>query len=601
MDAEMQDVVRGQDARKGRLEACLTSLYCATRACCYSIFMPSRIYPGLALICAGVFLLAGCTAPSEKKSAKTAASAASPGSSADTADYSPEAVERRTEAHARYASAVLHEWEEEPELAAADYLKAALADPENESLVLEVSERLLRLKQNDHALELLTKATAQPGASGALFARLGLLYSLTGKKEQAIEANRTSIRKMPGAIAGYRHLAQIYFQGSQYDEGLKVLDQAAKQPGTDAAFLIELAELYAGFIRAGSADAIKPKALALFNRAAKLKPANPILLQKLADGLSLVGDSDQAAELYLKLLEHFPALPGLREKLVDLYLRKQDRAKAAQQLEEIVRQNPTGPQAYYVLGSLAYEDKKFKEAIEYFNKTLLLNPAFQQAYYDLAGALISSNKPQDALATLEKAREKFSQNFVSEFFTALAYSRMKEYTNAIKHFEGAEIIARATETNRLTHIFYYQLGSTYERIQKLDVAETYFRKCLAISPDYSEALNYLGYMWAEKGTNLAEARGMIQKAVKLEPKNAAFLDSLAWVLFKLNQPKEALDYALKAVELSEEPDATVYDHLGDIREALGQHDEARKAWQKSVSLEDNAQVKRKLDPKGGKE
>src|SRR2546430_17364097 len=99
MNAEMQDVVRGQDARKGRLEACLTSLYCATRACCYSIFMPSRIYPGLALICAGVFLLAGCTAPSEKKPAKTTPSAASPASKAEKAGYLPRARERPTKTH----------------------------------------------------------------------------------------------------------------------------------------------------------------------------------------------------------------------------------------------------------------------------------------------------------------------------------------------------------------------------------------------------------------------------------------------------------------------------------------------------------------------
>ena len=58
-------------------------------------------------------------------------------------------MERRTEAHARYATAVLHDWDEEPELAAVEYLKAALADPGNEPLVLEVSQRLLQLTQMD--------------------------------------------------------------------------------------------------------------------------------------------------------------------------------------------------------------------------------------------------------------------------------------------------------------------------------------------------------------------------------------------------------------------------------------------------------------------
>ena len=101
-------------------------------------------------------------------------------------------------------------------------------------------------------------------------------------------------------------------------------------------------------------------------------------------------------------------------------------------------------------------------------------------------------------------------------------------------------------------------------------------------------------MWAEHGWHLARAREMIEKALKLEPKNAAYLDSLAWVLYKSEQPKEALDYAVKAVELSAEPDATLYDHLGDIYAALSQTDEARDAWQKSLTVESDDQVRKKL-------
>ena len=106
-------------------------------------------------------------------------------------------------------------------------------------------------------------------------------------------------------------------------------------------------------------------------------------------------------------------------------------------------------------------------------------------------------------------------------------------------------------------------------------------------------------MWAEHGIKLDKARELIEKAVKTEPKNAAYLDSLAWVLFKLNQPKEALTYALKAVELCDPPDATLYDHVGDIYAALKQLDKAREAWRKSLSIEQNADVRKKLDPSGG--
>jgi len=67
------------------------------------------------------------------------------------------------------------------------------------------------------------------------------------------------------------------------------------------------------------------------------------------------------------------------------------------------------------------------------------------------------------------------------------------------------------------------------------------------------------------------------------------------VLFQSHQPKPALDYALKALQNSPEEDATLYDHIGDIYNALGQKDKARQAWNKSVSLEANDTVRKKIE------
>jgi tetratricopeptide (TPR) repeat protein len=549
----------------------------------------------LAVLIVVGWVAAGCSTASREGKVSTPGPT-SPAAAGSRDDYSPEAVAQRTEAHARYALAALYELNEEPEKAAEEFYHAALADRANEPLVLEAAARLMRFKQPEKALDLLKKAAAAPGASGLLHAQMGLVYSLLGRKDDAIAANRAAIKRMPRSLVGYRHLAQLFLQNGQPDEGLKVLDQAARLPDPDATFLTELGEFYLAFARTGPNDQARPRALDSFNRAVKLNPTHPVLLQKLADGFAVLGESDRALELYQKLLERFPTLPGLHEKLADLYLRKQDRAGAAEQLAAIIRLNPTNPQAYYFLGSLAYEEKKMKEAAEHFSKVILLNPGFEPAYHDLAGAQINLNEPRDALATLEKARSRFKPSFVGEFFTALAYSRLKQYTNALPHFTAAEVVARATDTNRLNHVFYFQLGAAYERNKQFDEAEKAFKQCLDLAPDFSEALNYLGYMWAERGVNLVEARALIEKAVKLEPKNAAYLDSLGWVLFKLAQPREALPHLLKAVECSEEPDATIHDHLGDIYSALQQPDKAREAWQKALSLEP-AEIKEQIQKK----
>jgi tetratricopeptide (TPR) repeat protein len=558
--------------------------------------------PGTVLLLSSALLMAGagCARSRPKLAAAETAPASAP------AEMPPRnaPLDDAAVAHAHYGAGVIHELNDEPEAALLEYAQAALADPDNEPLILEVSRRYLENKQPDKALELVSRSAARPHASGQIFARLGLIYAQLGKYDQAVAADRNAIKKSPGLFTAYQNLFLSHLQNKHLPEALSVLDEGAKQANTNAEFLVNLSELYLNFALQAPTqkDKVHAKARAVLKRAAKLNPSQIPLRLMLADGLNLVGETDQAAQLYLDLLKRLQDVPALRQrvhaKLTDIYLQGKDHKHAVEQLQAIVRDDPTNPLAYYYLGSIAYEDKKLAEAAEYFSKTILLNPDFEQAYFDLASAQISLDKTSDALATLGKARQKFGQNkqdFGLELLTAMAFGRQKAYAEAIQHYTAAEAIAKATDPKRLTHFFYFQLGAAYERQADYPHAEQAFQKCLELAPDFSEALNYLGYMWAEHGTNLNRAYELIQKAVKAEPKNAAFLDSLGWVLFKLNQPKEALTYALQAAQLSSEPDATVYDHLGDIYAALRQSDHAREAWRKSLSLESNDVVRKKID------
>jgi tetratricopeptide (TPR) repeat protein len=546
---------------------------------------------------ASTVLVAGCgSTPSRKQAQKDALAAARRQELAQE-----RAAVKAAEAHAHYAVGVIHEMNDESQAALAEYYQAALSDLANEPLVLDVSRRFLQSKQPEKALELVTHAAARPGASGEMYARLGLIYSQLGKSEQAVTANRTAVAKSPDSLTGYHNLFLDYLQRKQPEEAAKVLEEAAARPNPDAEFLIALAELYVnlGIAAPAQKEAAKGKALALLTRADKLNPTSPPLRLKLADDFNLLGSPTNAARLYLELLKKLPDAATVRERvranLTDIYLRGSDPKLAVEQLEAIVRDDPTNPQAYYFLGRIALESNKPAEAADHFSKMLVLSPDFEPAYYFLAMAQIDIKKPGEALVTLGKARKKFPVSFLLEFWTAMACRAQKEYGEALKHFTAAEVIGQATDPKQLDQRFYYQVGATCERKGDYAQAEKHFEKAIKLAPDFAEAMNYLGYMWAEHGMKLERARELIEKAVKADPKNAAYLDSLAWVLFKLNEPKEALPYALKAAELSEEPDATVYDHIGDIYAALKQLDKAREAWRKSLSLEAKDEVRKKLE------
>jgi tetratricopeptide (TPR) repeat protein len=513
---------------------------------------------------------------------------------------------KQVEAHAHYAQALIYDLDDEPGPALREFSAAAALDPSNEELVLELTRRYLLLKQPEQALEVLMKATAVPGTSGELFARLAAVYLRLGKHDQAVQAAQTAIKRAPGSLAGYEELFLIHLEDNKPKDALMALDQAAKTPDASAEFLIELGGFYANLERRAPLlkVTINSNGLAVLNQAVKLNPPDPRLKMKLADDFNLLNDPTNAARIYEQLLQSDTEIAGMkgdvRSRLAEIYLRDHDSKKAAEQLEAVVQDDPANSQAYYLLGSLAYDEQKLTEAIDYFQKTLLLSDDFEQVYYDLAGAQINVDKPKEAMATLDKARAKFTPGFMVEFLTGLAYGKEKDFTNSLKHFMAAELAGRTTEPGRLNRYFYFEAGAAFERTGNVDEAQRYFEKSLQLSPDFAEALNYLGYMLADRGVKLDRARELIEKAVKLEPKNAAYVDSLGWVLYRLNRPEEALAQEQKAIELSPEPDPTLYDHLGDIYAALKQSDKAREAWQKSLSLETNDQVRKKLDNAGGK-
>lgn len=534
------------------------------------------------------------------KKAQALAPAKPPAAAVINAPLSKEDMEKRVEALARFAAGVSDELREQPDEALDQFYKSVLADPSNEPLAIDVARRLIRKKESAKALEVLTKSAEQPGATGFVDALLGVAYLQANKPDQAIASSRKAIAKLPKSLLGYQNLTQIYLQTNKPKEALAVLDEAAALPSPDITFLLELAEAYRNYVAARPRDfeTVKPKVTATLEAAAKLEPKGQNLVIRLAELWSFAGEYKRAAELYVKLLERFPNQSILRNRIVELFLRANDLKAAQSQLDAMVRDRPTDPLAHYFLGAIAAEQKDWDKAVEFYEKAIQLNEGakteFEPVYYDLAGVLITRDDPEDALKLLAKARAKFKATFLLEFYTALAHSRSKDYAASIKHFTAAELLARRDEPERLTALFFFQAGSTYERHKDFKQAENYFRQSLKLAPDFAEALNYLGYMWAERGENLTEAKTMIEKAVRQEPENAAFLDSMAWVLFKLNQPKEALDFQLKALKHQKEPDATLHDHLGDIYAALKQTDKAREQWEKALAIEPSEAISKKL-------
>ncbi len=146
----------------------------------------------------------------------------------------------------------------------------------------------------------------------------------------------------------------------------------------------------------------------------------------------------------------------------------------------------------------------------------------------------------------------------------------------------------------------FRLATVYERLGQIDRAIPIFQDLVEKAPFFSPALNYLGYLQIERSQDLDRAVKLVREAVRLEPDNGAYVDSLGWGLFKLGHLDEAVQSLERATRLQPE-DATILEHLGDARAATGDSTGARDAYERALAAPGAAteQLKHKLSALSG--
>lgn len=138
----------------------------------------------------------------------------------------------------------------------------------------------------------------------------------------------------------------------------------------------------------------------------------------------------------------------------------------------------------------------------------------------------------------------------------------------------------------------------YDKLKRFDDLVRQMREAIRLNPKHAEALNYLGYTYAERGINLDEAEGLIKRALEIRPKDGYITDSLGWVYFQRGDLPRAVEWLRKAVELAPE-DATIVEHLGDAYVKSGDRERGLSMYERALGLEhkDEPQKKEELREK----
>lgn len=487
--------------------------------------------------------------------------------------------------------------------------KALESDPDSDELPKIVVAELKKAgRLNTDADRLFEIARRNPSSLRLAMTVSSMLEEL-GRSTDAMKALELAVRpiasgsqaKLPQPFPeALSKLCLMYLKAERTDDAVELLDWASETPSLadNPAILQSAIAVYS--MAAAKASDSKPLLLRFlpsdkerltaklessmdaFQRAFSEKRADIRLYGLALDVLAKEGRLRQAKSIVLDSLMDNPDDNAALLRLAGLYFDSGDYQNSARVWKRVFKSGgKIPPQFYLAYGLSAQRAGDLKDAINAYEWCLLMQPDDEAATSQLAWALYEAGHYGKALAKIGKMKPRAENLYLKAF----CLQRLSKYQEALQALMDCEAAAdkdfKARLDDRNSRMIF---ASFAERAKRPDIIEAKIKPLIDANPDDAEAMNFLGYTWADMDARLPEAESYIRKAVGLEPSNPAMLDSMAWVLYRLGRHKEALEWIKKSLAAAEGlPDAVIADHAGDIYEALGDSKSALKYWRMALS------------------
>ena len=490
----------------------------------------------------------------------------------------------------------------EPEKAIEAYEKFQSLRPESDAGYTAIAEYYQKEGNNAKAIEYLEKAVRlQPDSIKSMMMLAGL-YSQTNKDKEAIPIYKKILKLTGDSPNVKRQLGMSLVDAGEFQEAIQVLEDLVEESPEDSVALTQL-----GRARLGAQQTTK--AIENFKSALQQNPNNLEAEFYLGTCYERSGNPAEAAKIFAGLLEKTKSPTGdhaedqksnravFQQHLASAYQEMGENEKAIALYEAMVKESPE-PKSYqmFLLINAYRVNRQLDKALALAKQQYDANPKDAQIALVYARSLSDSGKTNQGAEILQKMLQADPSNLDIYVNLSQIYLQGKRYSEAekiIHRAQGLESL-RDSDTERLK----FQLAALYERQKEFDKAESLFKEILKANPENAGALNYIGYMLADRGVRLQEAVEFVEKALALEPNNGAYLDSLGWAFFKLNDVGQAEKYLLKAVAIVKN-DPTIHDHLGELYYKNGDYVKALDCWNKSVATgtepEEVQRVREKLE------
>ena len=464
-----------------------------------------------------------------------------------------------------------------------EFKTAVHLDPDSEEAVTTLAYLYNEEGDSKRAIEALS-SVPDSDRSSKLYSALGYTYEEQKEYKKAIEAYKKATELDRDNLDAVRGLAQNLMNDGQTDAALDQYKIIAEANPEDAQTYLRMAEIYR---RNGKFD------LALDN----LKKAESMVQDSLEVPYNMAvvyeaqGRFEEAAQILQDLVKKSEKADGnyttaeknnravFLERLGLVYRDMNNDQAAIETFRKMIALGDDNAERAYQQIIDAYRDEKqWSEATTTAKEAVAKLPNDRSLKLVYFSQLADQGNPDAALDQVKHMLKGTAED--REIYLALAQmdSRLKRWNDAEAAMDKALQLSSKAEDKQYAE---FVQGSIFERQKKYDQAEEMFKKVLAEDPQNAAALNYLGYMLADRGVRVEEALGYIKRAVALEPQNGAYLDSLGWAYFKLGNYELAEEVLRKASDrLNSDP--TVHDHLGDLYQKTGRLKLAAAHWERAM-------------------
>ncbi|MCL7489665.1 MAG: tetratricopeptide repeat protein [Desulfobulbaceae bacterium] len=490
------------------------------------------------------------------------------------------------------------------------YQKALICDPAADQVARKIPILLLRLDRGDEAVSTLESYLENSPEDTVTRMLLARVYIQLGEYSEAEKQYRMVHELDPSDITSLLLLSELHLNQNMLANAAQVLREVLEVDPESYAALVLLARIYLNTARYDDAEE-------QYNKALELNWSVDLLMEK-ADVYRAREEFDKVVALYREILEKDRNNERAALALVNQLLQVDRDEEALDELNKLKeRKNLTG-RVELSVARLFARLEKYDQAIELLRNSLEREGAADVRYL-LAVILAQAEKYEQALVELQLigSDEPEFENGVMLQVRVLRYLGRQE--------EAVELLEKiVTDEQTRSPDLFVMLAALYHVQKKTELGESTFDRAIAAFPEnddllydyglfletagrsdeamsimqevikrqpaHGEALNYVGYSWADKNIHLDQALEYIQRAIELKPDNAYIQDSLGWVYYRLGRIEEAREALERAVELSDEEDPAILDHLGDVYLELGRRGDAIDAYLKALAaLEDDDQ------------